>query len=359
MPYSLFFIAIHVFLVTLASAGINQRIIGSELWTLVTTYEWMLPAFVGFVLLILAGVTSYKRFRSQIKYETWWAIHLYTYLGVALSFMHQILNGNMFISHPLNKAYWTAMYIFVFASIIIWRIWFPLLRSIRHHLRVSRIEVEAPGVVSIYMSGRNLSRLQAQGGQFFNWRFLTEERWLENHPFSLSAAPKDDELRITVKALGDSTAEYLKMPIGTRVLIEGPYGIFTKEAANQHQYALLIAGGVGVTPLRALIDELPPESEIDLIFRVSDERDLVLRRELEELRAQGRINLILLAGSRRKYPITAETLRNYSRNFQRADVYICGPESLVEAAIKACEDARIPKERVHHETFEYHAKSEE
>lgn len=358
MPYALFFIAIHVFMVATASAGINQKIIGIELWNMVLTYEWMLPAFAGFVLLILAGTTSYKRFRSQMKYETWWIIHLYTYLAVALSFMHQILHGTMFINHPLNQAYWIGMYIFVFASILIWRIWLPLLRSVRHKLRVSRVVIEAPEVVSIYVSGENFDALGVQGGQFFNWRFLTSEKWYENHPFSLSAAPKDNELRITVKALGDSTADYLNIPVGTRVMIEGPYGILTKEVAEQNKNVVLVAGGVGITPLRALIDELDSRTNIDLIFRVSKEADFVLRSELEELSASGRVNLSLLAGPREKYPITPQLLQNYSQNLQQSDVYVCGPDSLVEATIKACSETGIPDERIHHETFEYHSKVE-
>lgn len=358
MPYALFLISFHVLTVVIASAGLNQEIIGVRLWKMVMTYEWLLPAFIGFILLITAGISSYKRVRRKMKYETWWVIHIYTYLAVALSFMHQLLNGTMFINHPLNQAYWISLYIFVFVNIVIWRIWLPLFRSLRHQLKVAKVVVAAPGIVSIYISGKNLNRLNAQGGQFFNWRFLTRDRWLENHPFSLSASPESQQLRITVKALGDSTADYLTIPVGTRVMIEGPYGIFTKDVAHQDKYALLIAGGAGITPIRALIDELDVSTQIDLIFRASNESDFLLRDELEELSATGRINLILLPGSRKKYPITAETLRNYSRNFADSDVYICGPESLVEAAVKSCKEAGIPSERVHRETFEYHSKLE-
>ena len=113
MPYALYMITLHVLLVALGYAGSEGKVIGRELWIMVTTYPWMLPALAGFVLLIMAGVTSYKSVRNQIKYETWWVIHLYTYLGVALSFMHQILTGGMFIGHPLNRAYWIGLYVAV------------------------------------------------------------------------------------------------------------------------------------------------------------------------------------------------------------------------------------------------------
>src|SRR5205814_7474742 len=58
------------------------------------------------------------------------------------------------------------------------------------------VVTEAPGVVSIRIAGRNLDRLQAQPGQFFQWRFLN--RWWTAHPFSLSEAPDGRSFRITV-----------------------------------------------------------------------------------------------------------------------------------------------------------------
>ena len=119
-PYSLFLILSHVLLVALGYAATDRIRVGAELWRLVTTYPWMLPAFVAFVLFMSAGVSSYKRARAKIKYETWWTIHLYTYLGIALSFMHQIQTGVMFINHPLNRAYWIALYVIVAANIINW-----------------------------------------------------------------------------------------------------------------------------------------------------------------------------------------------------------------------------------------------
>ena len=110
-PYSLYLITFHVLLVTLGYAGTDRKMLGLELYKIVVGYPWMLPGLVAFIFLAAAGVTSYKKARAKMSYETWWTIHLYTYLGIALSFMHQVLTGPMFIGHPLNKAYWTGLYI--------------------------------------------------------------------------------------------------------------------------------------------------------------------------------------------------------------------------------------------------------
>ena len=134
-PYSLFLIGFHVLLVLIGYGGQDNIPLYSEMWQLLTTFDWMWFALAGFVLMIMAGVTSYKKARAKMSYETWWIIHVYTYLAVAASFMHQILNGQMFIGHPLNRAYWTALYIFMGLSIVIWRIGIPLVRSMRHNLK--------------------------------------------------------------------------------------------------------------------------------------------------------------------------------------------------------------------------------
>jgi predicted ferric reductase len=355
MPYALYMITLHVLLVGLGYAGAEGKVIANELWIMTTTYPWMLPASAGFLLLILAGITSYKNVRNSIKYETWWVIHLYTYLGVALSFMHQILTGGMFIGHPLNRAYWIGLYLSVVFSIVTWRIIIPIARSIRHQLVISKVEVEGPGVVSIYVSGRNISKLNAQGGQFFNWRFLTKDRWHESHPFSLSAAPTDSGLRFTVKALGDSTNNFAQVKVGTRVVIEGPYGIFTRDMARQFKHATLIGGGVGITPLRAIIDEIPDSTSIDVIYRARNHDDLVLKAELDELAQSRNVKIHYLVGSRTEHPINELSLKKYVPRFADSDVYVCGPQGLIDDVVSACKSAGIPKDRVHHEAFLYHA----
>ena len=355
MPYALYMITAHVLLVGLGYAGAEGKVVAEELWYMTLNYPWMLPALAGFILLILAGITSYRTVRNKISYETWWVIHLYTYLGVALSFMHQILTGGMFIGHPLNRAYWIGLYISVVVAIVTWRIAIPTIRSLRHGLRLSKVEIEGPGVVSMYISGTDISKLRAQGGQFFNWRFLTKDRWHESHPFSLSASPTDNELRFTVKALGDSSSKIAAIPLGTRVIIEGPYGIFTRDMARQFKHVTLVGGGVGVTPLRAIIDEIPESTSIDLLYRARNEEDLVLKEELDLLTETRNVKVHYLVGSRSEYPINEFTIKKYAPRFADSDVYVCGPQSLIDDVVAASKSAGIPKDRVHHEAFLYHA----
>ena len=355
-PYSLYLIGLHVLLVLVGFAGSESVPLYKELWRLVTDYPWVVWGFVGFVLMIAAGVSSYKKARANLSYEQWWAIHLLTYGAIAASFMHQILNGPMFINHPLNKIYWIGLYVFVAGAILIWRFGLPVFKSLRHGLRVDQVIVEAPGVVSVIISGHALERLSAEGGHFFNWRFAQAGHFWLQHPYSLSAAPTSNRLRITVKDLGDHSRDLIHLKPGVRVFMEGPYGAFTKNRATR-KHVLLVGGGVGITPVRAIAEEFGNTAQIDLIYRASNEDELMLKDELDQLAAQsgGAMRVHYLVGSRYQHPINAKQIAKVAPRFADSDIYVCGPEGLVEAVRKAAREVGVPKNRFHDEAFAFHA----
>lgn len=353
-PWSLYGISAHVFLIIFSFAGQDSIPLYKELWTMLHTYDWMWPALAGFFLLGMAGVTSYKKARAKMSYETWWLLHIYTYFAVAASFMHQVINGQMFIGHPLNRAYWTALYVLVACAIVYWRFGVPLVQSVKVNLRVVKVVLEGPGVISVIMKGRNLHKLAAQGGQFFGWRFLTRGHFLMSHPYSLSAAPTEHLMRITVKDLGDHSRSLAFIKPGTRVFVEGPYGAFTAGRSTM-PHVVLVGGGVGITPVRALMDEFMGGVQMDLIYRASKEEDLILRDELDYLafNSRGSIRVHYLVGSRKNHPMDARALRQLVPQFTDSDIYVCGPEPLVNAVRKAASECGVPKNRFHDESFSY------
>ena len=241
------------------------------------------------------------------------------------------------------------------AAVVIYRIGIPLVRSIRVGLVVEKVVVEAPGLISVIMRGRNVKLLEAEGGQFFGWRFLTRGHFLMSHPYSLSAAPSDKYLRITIKDLGDHSRATRHIKPGTRVFVEGPYGAFTAGRATQ-PHIVAVGGGVGITPIRALMEEFKNGVEMDVFYRVSHPDDLILRDELDYLVAQsnGRVRVHYLAGSRRDYPMDADFIKAYAPRAADSDFYVCGPQALVETVRKAAEDLGVPKNRFHDEDFAFH-----
>ena len=189
-PWAIGLIIAHVVLITLGYAAAARSPVLSEIWLLVRSYPDVLAAVAGFALLMLAAVTSYRAIRRRLRYETWWAVHLYLYIGLALAFAHQIVTGVTFIGHPLARALWMTIWAATAGLVLVFRIGQPAWRSLRYQLRVIEVRNEAPGVVSVICQGRNLDRLPVSGGQFFLWRFLTRELWWQAHPYSLSALPQ-------------------------------------------------------------------------------------------------------------------------------------------------------------------------
>ncbi len=355
-PYSLFLIGLHVLLVSLGYAGNDGSRVGQELWKFTWNFDWMLPATVGFIFFVAAGLSSYKKVRKKMSYETWWTVHLYTYLAIALSFMHQIRTGPMFITHPVYRFYWEGLYILAGSIVLYWRFIIPVVRFFKYELRISSIVDEGANMVSIVMRGRGLNRMNAQGGQFFTWRFLTSGHIWVSHPYSLSAAPTNSEFRITVKNLGDGSGAVKDLKPGTRVFFEGPYGIFTAQKVTRGLgHVVLIGGGVGIAPLLALIDEFEDSVDIDLLLRVSSEDEIVHNRELEEIAKKRGAQVHYLVGSRKVHPMTAKDIMRYVPAFRYCDVYVCGPTPLVEAVRQAADACGVPMNRFHTEIFEFHA----
>ena len=236
----------------------------------------------------MLGVTSVRASRRRLSYETWYFLHLYAYLAIALAFLHQLFAGADFIHDQLAAIYWISLYVLTAALVLVFRVGQPVATSLRHRLRVSAVVPEAPGVASIYLAGRDLDRLPVRSGQYFVVRFLTRDGWWRGHPYSLSSAPNGSWLRITVKALGDDSSRMQRIPVGTAVFVEGPYGVMTG-ARRSRRKVTLIAGGIGIAPLRALMESLAARpGDLTLLYRVRNESDIVFRRELDLLAAAPR-----------------------------------------------------------------------
>lgn len=301
------------------------------------------------MILLAVGITSARAVRRRTGHEFWYYVHLLTYAAVFLAFGHQLALGSDLQGHSV---FWYVLYLGVAALVLWFRVLAPVRLNLRHRLRVESVHQEARGVWSVVVAGRELDRLGARSGQFFRWRFLAPGlRWTST-PYSLSAPPRPDRMRITVKALGDhSTAVALLRP-GTRVWAEGPYGSLTGDRRTAAR-SLLIAGGVGITPLRALFETLP--GEVTLLYRARAVEDLALGGELEALaRWRGaRVHYLLNGPDGQRPRVTAELLRAaVPDDLAGRDVYLCGPHGFAREVYEALRAAGVPDRRIHHESFE-------
>ena len=350
--YVVSLIVAHALLIIWGYAVTAHSGVVSEAGTLLTQYPDVLMATVAGFLLLGIGIVSMRAARRRVRYETWYFLHLYTYLAIALAFSHQLADGASFVGNLAARFWWSAMYLAVLVLVLWYRVAVPLRSFRRHRLEVVGVKEEAPGVISVYIGGRQLDELDAEPGQFFRWRFLTRSLWWSSHPFSLSAAPGADMMRITVKNLGDHSQALARLQPGTRVFAEGPYGALTP--GDSGRGVLLLAGGVGITPLRAIFATLP--GHVTLIYRASSERDIVFREELDAIAAARGATVHYLVGSRAEIggdPLSPRVLRSMVPDLDQQDAYVCGPSGMTSAAVRALRAAGVPRQRIHFESFEF------
>jgi len=291
--------------------------------------------------------------RRRMAYETWHFVHLYTYAAVVLAFTHQVALGQSFTGSPFARAYWWTLWIAALGAVLLGRVVLPVWRNLRHQLRVTAVVAESPTVVSVYMTGKRLGELPVRAGQFFLWRFLTRDRWWQANPFSLSAAPDGKSLRLTAKALGDGSSGLRTLKVGTRVFAEGPYGAFTT-IHQRRANALLVAGGVGITPIRALLEEIA--GHVVVLYRIGSPGDAVLLPELHALaRARGAIVEVLTgpsnAGGPRGPLLGAGNIRALVPDVVDRDVFVCGPPGMTGAVLRSLRELGVPGPQVHAERF--------
>ncbi|GAA1382472.1 ferredoxin reductase family protein [Catellatospora chokoriensis] len=358
---SFWLMAAHIVLVTLGYEATAPMGLLRQVWSLVWTYPGMLLATAATALLFAVVLTSIRAARRRLRYESWHLIHLYAYLGVGLALPHQLWTGADFIATPWARTYWWTLYLTALGSVLMFRLGLPAWRSARHRLVVEQVLPEAPGVVSVHLSGRRLHQLPVRAGQFFLWRFLDGPGWSRAHPYSLSAPPAGDRLRITVKDLGDGSARLAALRPGIRVVIEGPYGAMTAPAA-QPRPVVMFAAGIGITAIRALIED--PDiacRPVTLLYRTRGGHEPVFARELAAIAARQPLRVVYLHGPRPPRASflpahlagrsDAAALRRLVPDVRDCDAFICGPVPWMRAARAALLGAGTPRDRIHAEEF--------
>ena len=230
-PWSLVLIALHGALITVGLRPGARSGLLHQFGQLISTYPGILTATVAFCLLMAAGLTSARIARRRMRYETWWAVHLYTYLALALSFSHQLATGASFVGHPVARD-------LVDRAVDRHRrdgrrlpdpsaLW----RTLFHNLRVVAVEPEGRIASRSSAAAGRLHRLPLSGGQFFQWRFLKRGSVVAGAPLlGVGAA------RPAVPALHGQGSRRPQRRAGSADArapgwrSKGPYGAFTADA---------------------------------------------------------------------------------------------------------------------------------
>lgn len=318
-------------------------------------------AYLGLGLFVVVVVSSVIAVRRRLPYEAWHVVHLLSYAAVLVALPHMLSAGSVLANGTWQRTYWIALYVVSLGLIAVYRFAMPLVVTFRHRIRVVGVEPIAPGVVSIHLAGQDLDRLGARGGQYGVWRFWTARTWWHAHPVSFSAVPGQGRARITVRDLGAGSARLGRITPGAFVSLEGPYGLFTTRARTA-PYLALVASGIGITPVRALLEDtdLRP-GEATVLLRGTDAGQQYLWDETAELAAATGSSLFAMVGRRASSAqswMTEEDLRRgvtLGSVFPRlleSDLYVCGPQAWSDLVVRDARLAGVPEHQIHQERFE-------
>lgn len=350
---------IHVPLITLGYA--MQAHVGylKQYFDLIFHYQYVIFASFGLILFLVIIGSSIYIARKRLKFETWYYVHLMAYLAIIFVSLHQFAIGRSF---QTNSAYfygWLGLYLFVAVNVLVYRFGFPVYNLYRFGFRVAKVEAETGTATNVYISAKDVERLGVVPGQFILVRFFQAGFIYEEHPFTVSQIPKGDMLRLTIRKSGDFTEQIPQLKVGTKVLVSGPFGRFTHNV-EQKSKRLLIAGGVGITPIHSLLQE-SVASTIDsvVLFGNRDSSDVPLKREVEVLSRNASVSFHPIysdeevSGAEKGY-VSGELIERLVPDYKQRDIFLCGPPVMMIAIITDLKKLGIDESLLHYEQFGLH-----
>ncbi|MFA5163705.1 MAG: ferric reductase-like transmembrane domain-containing protein [Patescibacteria group bacterium] len=356
---SFFLIILHPILLIIGYGKRTNNAFFQQLQSFVLYWDEVGMAVLGTIVFIAATIISLNLIKNKIKYEFWYLSHLFLYLAILWAYGHQLEVGHS-LQNTIFAIYWYVIYFIVIAILVWYRFLRPVWRFKKHLFRVAEIKRENDSVRSVYIKGQNMENYKIAAGQFFLLRFINRRAWYEEHPFSLSGQIRDNTLQFTIKALGDFSSKLEeKVKVGDPVILDGPHGSFVS-AKIKRDKVLMIAGGIGITPIKAMIEELGQQAkDIILICANKSLKEIVFKEELAaltQLNPRLKIFHILSQEKIDGYDygrLDLEKITKFSPDLTERDIFICGPEMMTKSIIKILKTLKIKKSQIYWEKFSW------
>lgn len=304
--------------------------------------------FYAFVLILIGVIISAAPiFKKKIPYHKWINIHKLMGIFYVLGVVHGILVDSLIKELPITRIYVFGM---AFIGVAAWFYKAFLYPFFNKKLKYSISEIRdlASDTTELTISSWS-DDLKFKAGQFAFFTFPSIHR-KEQHPFTISSHPHEEDLRITIKGLGDYTQNLSsKLIVGQDVLVEGPYGKFSSAYAKEREQ-IWIAGGIGITPFLSLIKDYYTQKVI-LYWCVSEKKEAHYQKELEDISERNPLFEFILWESNQRGHLTIEDLS--IREFQNKSFFICGPQALKENIIKQLRQEGVASKHIYDEEFAF------
>jgi len=326
----------------------------------ITTTGWRLGnylaviAFTGIITIVLVTLAPRIPFIGRLggSYDQWKKLKRYIGIFFIIAFIHSLTVNGL---NDLIAITWVEVFFIIGTISYLYTEIFGVYFKKYVPYNVEAVNHPNQSITEVVMRAKTDSIPRQRAGQFLFVRFK-DQGLDESHPFTISSAPQEDVLRLTIKASGDFTRHlFSKLKAGTDAVIEGAYGLFDYKSGGSKQ--IWIAGGIGLTPFLSFIRDLKTaqlEWDVDFYYTVRHREEAVF---VDEIEAAAKLHPRLKAHVR--YSSTDgslnmdDILKNAGNDIHEHHVYLCGPLPMVQAFEKKFIDAGVQVENIHYEEFNF------
>jgi predicted ferric reductase len=268
----------------------------------------------------------------------------------------------VYLSNPWKRTLWIALVIFWIGLLLYVRIFKPLF-ELRRPYRIAEVRRERGDTTTLVMRPDGHAGFRFEPGQFAWLTVYGSPFKITGHPFSFSSSADvtDGHVEMGIRNLGDFTSEIHNVSVGKRVYLDGPYGAFT--VGNPADMFVLIAGGVGITPMMSLIRTFADRGDkrpVILLYGSKDWESITFREELEALKTRLSLKIVHVLDepsadwTGERGFINAEVLkRHLPRPYADHEYFICGPSAMMDAIETALGEMKVPMSNYHSERYSF------
>jgi predicted ferric reductase len=312
-------------------------------------------SFFGIVAIVLPTLAPRIPFLNKLSgpnYESWKKLHRFIGIFFIVGYLHALTIDGLSAFVAIN---WVQVFFIIGTVSYLYTEFFGGIFKKHTHYTVDAVKHPNNLVTEVTLRPKG-TPIQHRAGQFLFVRFTGDAELNEAHPFTISSAPQEDVLRLTIRASGDFTRRlFSTLKAGTDAIVEGAHGMFDYKTGGEKQ--IWVAGGIGVTPFLSFIRDLEGDAldhDVDFYYTVRHREEAVFVEELEEAaNRHPRMKMRIRYSSADGSLTVEEIIQNAGGNIQGYHIYMCGPLGMVQAFAQKFGEAGVPAANIHFEEFNF------